>query len=155
MADKIFNHYSHLTGDPGMDVQAAITAGELGVLLVMTGWTFATYKDVTNLGALALGTYEYDGTGYTRKALVNASWDKNPTLNRSEITADPTTWPALGQGANPAVGSVLYWDEGLTGNDALIVPVSFWDGGGFPKDGTGLEFRITWDAGGLYYHGTA
>lgn len=149
MTDKYFNHASHLAASGGLDLGAAGTAGDLEVILVMTGWVYATYKDATAVSTLALGTYEFDGSGYARKVLGTTALAKDAGNNRSELTAAATIWAALGQGANPAIGALLVWDDGQSGNDTLTIPVAYWDSGGFPKDGTGSEFRITWNAEGL------
>ena len=155
MLNAIFNHWAHIVDT--VDLASAISGGEFGVLLLLeSGWVLDDHRDDETLAAVLTGPTEFDGAGYSRKALANVAWTKDPAGNRSVLTADPTVWNALGQGSGPAAVAIVYWDDGLSGDDSLTIPIAAFGGGGFPKHGTGRPFTITWDAtNGLYTQGTS
>ena len=147
MTSKWSNHEKHLAGaTAGLNLQGHATAGTLGVLLVMTGWSYAANKDDLTLADLGLAGLEYDGANYGRRMLGNATWTKDATNNQSELSADPSVWANLGPGTDPAIGYILFREDGAS--DAQRIFLGFSDAGGFPKDGQDADFTIEWDVAG-------
>lgn len=80
---------------------------DIRTLLVMSNTTADTDQDVENIADI--GTLdEDDGANYTRKAAANEAQAQDDANNRSELSFDPITWTALGNGTRAIVGMVIY-----------------------------------------------
>lgn len=144
-----YAHFAHLLGTAGIDIEAAGAAGQLKVVLVMTDTTAGTEKSVTNLAAFG-DIDEYDGANYARVTLTNTAWAKDVPNLRSELSCDPIVFPDLGAGSRQAQAALLVYDPG--GGDANVVPMMWYDTGGFPFDGTGSDNTVNPHASdGLLY----
>ena len=119
---------------------------DIRVMLVMEATTADTEEDVATIGAF--GTLdEYDGTNNARKALASEAVVADNTNNRGEFDADDVTWTALGAGATPVEGALVY--KHVT-NDADSIPLFFITTGGIDGfQGNGSDFTIQWNTAGI------
>lgn len=142
MVNQFFNHGKHVLGLGDLEFDTA----DWRILLTMTGYVFATDKDVTVLAGATFVTNEYDGASYARQALANETYVKDAANNRSELNADPIVFSNLGIGTNQAIAAILFVQ--IT-TDADSFPFLDINDGGFPFDGTGSDNTINPNAEGL------
>lgn len=91
-------------------------------------------------------TGEVTGTGYTAggQALANKTITYDPAANTTILDADDVVWPNATITARYAV---IYDDNGATDADKLLLGyVDF----GQDVSSTNGDFKITWDAGGIF-----
>jgi hypothetical protein len=122
-----------------------LASDDIRVLMVMSNTTADTDQDVENIADI--GTLdEYGGTNYARKTLAGKAVNEDDPNNRGEFDATDIVWTALGAGARNAVGLVVY--KHVT-NDADAILIAYIDSGGFPTNGNGNDFTVTWNAEGI------
>lgn len=116
---------------------------DIRCLLVMSNTTADTDQDLENIGDI--GTLdEMDGSGYVRKAAANEADSQDDANNRLELSFDPITWSALGNGTRAVVGMVIY--QHVT-NDADALLIAYVDLGTINPGGADLT--ITNNAQGI------
>lgn len=95
--------------------------------------------------ASVTGTEASTGTGYTAggQALTNVTVTVE-TTNDAKFDADDVTWTASGGTISAAFG-VLYNDT-----DANDPPVAFINFDGLQTAGDGTDFKIVWNASGIF-----
>lgn len=142
MANQFFNDGKHRLGLGDLEFDTA----DWRMILTMTGYVFATDKDITNLTGSTIVTNEYDGANYARQALANETYVKDAANNRSELNCDPIVFANLGIGTNQCIAAILYVH--IT-NDTDSYPFLDINDGGFPFDGTGSDNTINPNAEGL------
>lgn len=115
------------------------------VALCMTNTTADTDQDATSMSGI--GTLdEYNGSGYSRGALVGEAVNRDDPNNRAEFAANNFTWTALGAGTRNAQGMVLLKRvDGTAANDFPVAWIEFTT----PWAGNGSDVTISWDAEGI------
>lgn len=107
---------------------------DIRALLVMSNTTADTDRNVENIADI--GTLdEMGGVNYVRKAAANEADAQDDVNFRLEMTFDPITWAALGNGARNVVGMVIY--QHVT-NDADALLIAYVDIGSIAPGGTDL-----------------
>lgn len=116
---------------------------DIRVLLVMSNTTADTDQDLENIADI--GTLdEMDGTNYVRKAAANEADAQDDPNNRLELSFDPITWTALGNGTRPVVGMVVHQ---FVTNDTDALLIAYVDLGSINPGGA--DFTVTCNAQGL------
>lgn len=116
---------------------------DIRCLLVMSNTTADTDQDVENIADI--GTLdEFDGANYVRKTAANEAQAQDDANNRSELSFDPMTWTALGNGTRALVGMVIYLH---VTNDADALLIAYVDLGTINPGGADLT--ITNNAQGI------
>lgn len=107
--------------------------------------TAATFNATHTTLAATGGTEVANGNGYTTggAALTNVAVT-TVTTNDAMFDADDATWTASGGTLSAAYG-ILYNDT-----DADDPPVAFIDFGGTESAGDGTQFKIIWNASGIF-----
>ena len=107
--------------------------------------TAATFTASNTTLASITKTEVANGNGYTTggAALTNVAVS-TVTTNDAKFDADDATWSASG-GAVTASYAILYNDT-----DANDPPVAFIDFGGSQTAGDGTDFKIIWNANGIF-----
>lgn len=141
MASKVFNEFKRASASAEID----LGADDIRVALLMNTTTVDTENDgigfVGDIGTLG----ETAGTNYSRKALTGEVVTKDDGNDRAEFDADDVLWTALGNGAAPLQGVLIY--KHVT-NDADS-PVIAWIEFASEMDPGGSNFTINWDAEGV------
>lgn len=116
---------------------------DIRVVLVMSNTTADTDQDLENPGDI--GTLdEMDGANYVRKAAANEADSQDDPNNRLELSFDPITWSALGNGTRAVVGALVI--QHVT-NDADSLNIAYIDLGTINPGGA--DFTLTCNAQGL------
>ena len=116
---------------------------DIRCLLVMSNTTADTDQDAENIADI--GTLdEDDGANYVRKAAANEAQSQDDPNNRLELSFDPITWSALGNGTRNVVGLVIY--QHVT-NDADALLIAYVDIGTIAPGGADLT--VTNNAQGI------
>ena len=106
--------------------------------------TAATF-DATHATLAATGGTEASNTGYTAGGATLANVAVTTvTTNDAKFDADDVTWTATGA-ALEAAYAIIYNDT-----DADDPPVAFIDFGGTESAGAGTDFKIVWNASGIF-----
>lgn len=106
--------------------------------------TAATF-DATHTTLTATGGTEVSNTGYTAGGATLANVAVTTvTTNDAKFDADDVTWTASGA-ALEAAYAILYNDS-----DADDPPVAFIDFGATESAGDGTDFKIVWNASGIF-----
>jgi hypothetical protein len=106
--------------------------------------TAATF-DATHTTLAATGGTEVSNTGYTAGGATLANVAVTTvTTNDAKFDADDVTWTATGA-ALAASYAIIYNDT-----DADDPPVAFIDFGGEESAGDGTDFKIVWNASGIF-----
>ena len=106
--------------------------------------TAATF-DATHTTLAATGGTEASNTGYTAGgATLSGVAVTTVTTNDAKFDADDVTWTASGS-ALAASYAILYNDT-----DADDPPVAFIDFDGEESAGDGTDFKIVWNASGIF-----
>lgn len=141
MATHVFN-----------EAKRALLAGELDLnghdiraMLVMTNTTVDTENDGISTISQFTTLDEFNGSGYTRKALANEAVNKDDGNDRAEFDADDVTWTALGAGSRSVQGVLIY--RHVT-NDADSVPICFLEFA-TAKTPDGSDFVLQFDPEGI------
>jgi hypothetical protein len=107
-------------------------------------FTAATF-DATHTTLAATGGTEASNTGYTAGGATLANVAVTTvTTNDAKFDADDVTWTATGA-ALEAAKAIIYNDT-----DADDPPVAFIDFGGTESAGAGTDFKIVWNASGIF-----
>lgn len=121
---------------------------DIRLLAVMTNTTADTDQDAGTLSAI--GTLdEFDGSGYSRKALANEAVNQDDPNNRGEFDADDVAFGALGNGTRQIQGFVVYrYVDGTAANDQ---PIAFIDNAGssYALNPGGATVTVQWNAEGI------
>lgn len=101
--------------------------------------------DASHATLAATGGTEVSNSGYTAggTALANVAVTTT-TTNDATFDADDVSWTASGS-ALSAIAAVLYNDT-----DANDPPVAYFDFGGTQTAQDGAQFRIVWNASGIF-----
>lgn len=105
----------------------------------------ATFNAANTTLASITGTEATTGTGYTAggQALANVAVT-TVTTNDAKFDADDVTWTASGGSITASYG-VIYNDT-----DANDPPIAFIDFDGSQSAGDGTDFKIVWNANGIF-----
>jgi hypothetical protein len=108
-------------------------------------YTAATFSAANTTLAGITGTEASTGTGYTAggQSLVNVAVT-TVTTNDAKFDADDLTWSASGGSITASFG-VIYNDT-----DANDPPLAFIDFDGSQSAGDGTDFKIAWNASGIF-----
>lgn len=133
---SLYNHTSKLFADGSNAV-----ADTYKVKLYTAATFDATHTTLAGVG----GTETTSGTGYTSggQALSNVAVT-TVTTNDAKFDADDLTWTASGGSITASYG-VIYNDT-----DANDPPLAFIDFDGSQSAGAGTDFKITWNASGIF-----
>lgn len=105
-------------------------------------FTAATF-DATHTTETAAGGTEVSNTGYTAGGAILANVAiTTVTTNDAKFDADDVTWTATG--AALAAGFARIY------NSTDSAPVAFIDFGGEESAGAGTDFKIVWNASGIF-----
>lgn len=126
-------------------LNGTFTFADLRLILVMTNTTADTDQDLENVADL--GTLdEMDGANYVRKAVTSEAVVQDDPNNRAELSFDPVTWSALGNGTRQLEGIILIQ---FVTNDADSLLVAFIDPTGWPLNPGGADLVVTPNAEGV------
>lgn len=108
-------------------------------------YSSATFDATNTTIAGITGTEATTGTGYTAggQALANVAIT-TVTTNDAKFDADDLVWTASGGSITASYG-VIYNDT-----DANDPPIAFIDFDGSQSAGDGTEFKIVWNASGIF-----
>jgi hypothetical protein len=108
-------------------------------------YTAATFSAANTTLAGITGTEASTGTGYTAggQSLANVAVT-TVTTNDAKFDADDLTWTASGGSITASYG-VIYNDT-----DANDPPLAFIDFDGSQSAGDGTDFKIAWNASGIF-----
>ena len=107
--------------------------------------TAATFSAAHTTLAATGGTEVANANGYTTGGATLANLAVTTvTTNDAKFDADDVTWTASG-GSITAAYAILYNDT-----DASDPPVAFIDFGGSQTAGDGTDFKIIWNASGIF-----
>lgn len=117
---------------------------DIRILLAMTNTTADTDQDLENIADI--GTLdECDGANYVRKAAANEADSQDDPNNRLELTFDPITWTALGNGTRQVQGGLLHQ---FVTNDADALNIA-WIEFAAPINPGGADLTLTPSADGV------
>lgn len=133
---SLYNHTAKLFAD------GSNAAGDTYKVKLLSAATFDASH--TTLAATG-GTEATTGTGYTAggATLANVSVT-TVTTNDAKFDADDVTWTASG-GSLTASYAILYNDT-----DSNDPPLAFIDFDGSQSAGDGTDFKIVWNASGIF-----
>lgn len=108
-------------------------------------YSAATFSAADTALSSVTGTEATTGTGYTAggQALANVAVT-TVTTNDARFDADDVTWTASG-GSIDASYAILYNDT-----DANDPPLAFIDFDGAQSAGDGTDFKVVWNANGIF-----
>ena len=133
---SLYNHTAKLFAD------GSLAVGDTYKVKLLSAATFDASH--TTLAATG-GTEATAGTGYTSggQALANVAVT-TVTTNDAKFDADDLTWTASG-GSITASYAIIYNDT-----DADDPPIAFIDFDGSQSAGDGTDFKIVWNASGIF-----
>jgi len=133
---SLYNHTAKLFAD------GSNAAGDTYKVKLLSAATFDASH--TTLAATG-GTEATGGTGYTTggQALANVAVT-TVTTNDAKFDADDVTWTASG-GSITASYAIIYNDT-----DTDDPPIAFIDFDGSQSAGDGTDFKIVWNASGIF-----
>lgn len=133
---SLYNHTAKLFAD------GSNLAADTYKLKLYASATF-TASDTTLAGVT--GTEATTGTGYTAGGQALASVSVTTvTTNDAKFDADDVTWTASGGSIDAAYG-IIYNDT-----DLLDPPIAFIDFDGTQSAGDGTDFKVVWNANGIF-----
>lgn len=116
--------------------------------ILMTNNTALADRDALNIAGITT-LDEMDGAAYVIKALTGEIANRDDANNRAEFDADDVLWLTLANGTRAMAGVLLErWVDGTAPND---IPIAFLDGGAFPLNPGGADFRVIWNAEGILH----
>lgn len=125
---------------------------DIRVLLVSSNGAYDpgnTSEDPTTLAAMNGGAgisgVEFDGSGYSRKALASETVTSDDTNNKAYFDADDVTWTSLAAGTYAIEGALVYKH---VASDSDHVPVAWCPYSG-DQTPNGSDFTTTWPSGGI------
>jgi len=133
---SLYNHTAKLFAD------GSLAVGDTYKVKLLSAATFdASHTTLAETG----GTEATSGTGYTSggQALANVAVT-TVTTNDAKFDADDVTWTASG-GSITASYAIIYNDT-----DADDPPIAFVDFDGSQSAGDGTDFKIVWNASGIF-----
>jgi hypothetical protein len=133
---SLYNHTAKLFAD------GSLASGDTYKVKLLSAATFdATHTTLAATG----GTEATGGTGYTAggESLANVSVT-TVTTDDAKFDADDVTWTASG-GSITASYAIIYNDT-----DADDPPIAFIDFDGSQSAGDGTDFKIVWNASGIF-----
>lgn len=133
---SVYNHTAAKFAD------GSFAVGDTYKVKLLTAATF----DATNTTLAATGGTEVAGAnGYTTggQSLANVAVS-TVTTNDAKFDADDVTWTASGGNLTASYG-ILFNDT-----DANDPPLAFIDFGGSQTAGDGTQFKIVWNASGIF-----
>ena len=133
---SLYNHTAKLFAD------GSLAVGDTYKVKLLSAATFdASHTTLAETG----GTEATSGTGYTSggQALANVAVT-TVTTNDAKFDADDVTWTASG-GSITASYAIIYNDT-----DADDPPLAFIDFDGSQSAGDGTDFKIVWNASGVF-----
>ena len=114
------------------------------IILMNSSHVFtATHDRKSDISANEIAT----ANGYTQGAKTLASVTSGETGGTYTFDAADITWTASGGSIGPATDAVIYSETATSPADALMCSIDF-DGAQTAGDGT--EFKITFNASGIY-----
>lgn len=133
---SLYNHTAKLFAD------GSNAAGDTYKVKLLTAATFnATHTTLSATG----GTEVANGNGYTTGgATLSGVTVTTVTTNDAAFDANDVTWSASG-GSIAAAYGIIYNDT-----DTNDPPVAFIDFGGTETAGDGTDFKIIWNASGIF-----
>lgn len=133
---SLYNHTAKLFAD------GSNAAADTYKVRLMSAATFnATHTTL----AATNGTEVANGNGYTTGgATLSGVAVTTVTTNDAMFDANDVTWSASG-GSISAVAAILY-----NSTDANSPPLAFIDFGGTETAGDGTDFKIVWNASGIF-----
>lgn len=133
---SLYNHTAKLFAD------GSNAAGDTYKVKLLSAGTFnATHATLAATG----GTEADAGTGYTAGgATLSGVTVSTVTTNDAAFDANDVTWSASG-GSVSGVSAILYNDT-----DTNKPPVAYIDFGGTESAGDGTDFKIVWNASGIF-----
>jgi hypothetical protein len=133
---SLYNHTAKLFAD------GSLAVGDTYKVKLLSAATFDASH--TTLAATG-GTEATAGTGYTSggQALANVAVT-TVTTNDAKFDADDVTWTASG-GSISASYAIIYNDT-----DADDPPIAFIDFDGSQSAGDGTDFKVVWNASGIF-----
>ncbi len=145
MADFVYTNAKRMLLAGELD----LASDDIRVRLLMSNTTADADEDaitLSNFGVLG----EFNGTGYSfgGVALTTKAVAADNGNNRSEFTADDTTFSNINNGTSNIQAALIYkFVDGTTIND---IPIAYVDSGGFPKTANGSNLVLNWDADGIF-----
>jgi hypothetical protein len=132
---SVYNHTARLFAS------GANAAADTYKAMLCTAATF----DATNTTLAGITKTEASGNGYTAggATLANVAVTTT-TTNDATFDADDATWTASG-GSIAASYAILY-----NATDSGSPPLAFIDFGGSESAGDGTQFKLTWNASGIF-----
>jgi hypothetical protein len=119
----------------------ANAAGDAYKVKLLSAATF----DATHTTLTATGGTEVSNSGYTAGGATLANVTVSTvTTNDAAFDADDVTWTATG-GALAASYAIIYNDT-----DTNDPPIAFIDFDGSQSAGTGTDFKLVWNASGIF-----
>lgn len=112
--------------------------------ILVNGYTFnAAHDELADVSASQIA----NGNGYTTggKALQNITWAWDGANSRTKWDSDDLSWTASGGAIGPATGCWIYSDTST--GDKLVCYIDF---GGAETAGDGTDFKITFNANGIF-----
>lgn len=132
---SLYNHTAKRFAD------GSNAAGDTYKVKLLSAGTF----DATNTTLTATGGTEVSGNGYTAGGATLANVAVTTvTTNDAKFDADDVVWSASG-GSIAAVAAIIY-----NSTDSNSPPVAFVDFGGTETAGDGTDFKIVWNASGIF-----
>lgn len=121
---------------------------DIRALILMTNNTALADRDALTISGITT-LDEMGGANYVIKALANEIVNRDDANNRAEFDADDILWTLLGNGVRSMAGVLLKRHvDGTAPND---IPIAFLDGGAFPLNPGGADFRVIWNAEGILH----
>jgi len=129
-----------------------LTADDIRVLLVASNSAYDpgnTSEDPATLSAMNGGAgiagVEFDGSGYSRKALASETVTEDGTNEKATFDATDVTWTSLAAGTYAIEGALVY--KQVT-SDSDHIPLA-WCPYSADQTPNGSDFTTTWPSGGI------
>lgn len=136
---SLYNHTAQKFAD------GSFAVGDTYKINLYSAFSFDA-TDTTKALAESGGTQLATNYGYTQDNKVIASVAVNiTTTNDATFDAADITWTAAGGDIGPAVGALMFNDT-----DANDPPVAYIDFGGGQTAVNGTDFKIIWNASGIF-----
>lgn len=135
---SVYNKFKLYMGDGTIDLDT----DQFKIALMDSNHSYvSTHTDWSQVSTNEISA----GNGYTGggQVLTNVSWTE--TGGTATFDADSVTWTATGGALGPAAFAVIYDDTAT--DDKLICSIDF---EGSQSAGEGTEFRITFNANGIF-----
>jgi hypothetical protein len=135
---SLYNHTAKLFAD------GSFAAGDTYKVTLYSAFSFDA-TDTTKALAESGGTQLSTANGYTQDSkTLSGVAVTTVTTNDAKFDADDVTWTASG-GSIAAIGALVYNDT-----DTNDPPVAYIDFGGTETAGDGTDFKLIWNASGIF-----